>query len=70
MKNVIKKIEYTGNKNILITEKRNKGYNNLVSDMRSIKIIKNYGYPVIFDATHSVQLPGGMGNKSMVNLSL
>ena len=65
MRNVIKKIDYTGNKNILLTERGTSfGYNNLVSDMRSLKILKNFKYPVIFDATHSVQLPGGMGSQS------
>ncbi len=65
MKNIIKKIISTGNKNILLTERGTTfGYNNLVSDMRSLKIMKNYGYPIIFDATHSVQLPGGMGTVS------
>ena len=49
MKNVISKIEYTGNKSILITERGTSfGYSNLVSDMRSIKTIKNYGYPIYF----------------------
>ena len=65
MKNVIRKVHSSGNNKILITERGTSfGYNNLVSDMRSIKIIKEFGYPIIFDATHSVQLPGGMGNKS------
>ncbi len=65
IQNVIKKIDSTGNKNILVTERGTSfGYNNLVSDMRSLKIMKNYKYPIIFDATHSVQLPGGMGNVS------
>ncbi len=65
MKNVIRKVHSSGNNKILITERGTSfGYNNLVSDMRSIKIIKKFGYPIIFDATHSVQLPGGMGNKS------
>ncbi len=65
MKNVIKKIESTGNKNILLTERGTTfGYNNLVVDMRSIVIMKNFGYPVIYDATHSVQLPGGLGTQT------
>ncbi len=64
-KNIIKKIETTGNKNILITERGfSFGYNNLVADMRSIPIIRRFGYPVVFDATHSVQLPGGAGTAS------
>ncbi len=65
MKNVIKKIENAGNKNILVTERGvSFGYNNLVSDFRAIPILRAFGYPVVFDATHSVQLPGGLGNKS------
>ena len=65
MTNVIKKIEDTGNKNILVTERgASFGYNTLVSDMRSIPIMAKNGYPVVFDATHSVQQPGGMGDKS------
>ena len=65
MENVCKKISSTGNKKILLTERGTSfGYNNLVSDMRSLPIMKETGYPVIFDATHSVQLPGGKGNKS------
>jgi 2-dehydro-3-deoxyphosphooctonate aldolase (KDO 8-P synthase) len=63
--NVIKKITSCKNNNILLTERGFMfGYNNLVSDMRSVVIMKKYGYPVIFDATHSVQLPGGAGDKS------
>ena len=65
MENVCKKISSTGNKKILLTERGTTfGYNNLVSDMRSLPIMKKTGFPVIFDATHSVQLPGGHGNKS------
>ena len=65
MKNVIKKIEDSGNKNILVTERgASFGYNTLVSDMRSLPIMSKIGYPVVFDATHSVQQPGGMGDKS------
>ena len=65
MSNVIKKIEDSGNKNILITERgASFGYNTLVSDMRSIPIMAQTGYPIVFDATHSVQQPGGMGDKS------
>ena len=65
MINVVKKIEDTGNKNILITERgASFGYNTLVSDMRAIPIMSKYGYPIVFDATHSVQQPGGMGEKS------
>jgi 2-dehydro-3-deoxyphosphooctonate aldolase (KDO 8-P synthase) len=65
MANVIKKIEDSGNKNILITERgASFGYNTLVSDMRSIPIMAKYGFPIVFDATHSVQQPGGLGEKS------
>ena len=65
MVNVTKKIEDSGNKNILVTERgASFGYNTLVSDMRSIPIMRKNGYPVVFDATHSVQQPGGMGDKS------
>tara|TARA_Y100000590_G_scaffold19096_1_gene22635 strand:- start:3393 stop:4229 length:837 start_codon:yes stop_codon:yes gene_type:complete len=65
MTNVIKKIEDSGNKNILVTERgASFGYNTLVSDMRSIPIMAKNGFPVVFDATHSVQQPGGMGDKS------
>lgn len=62
MQNVIEKIESTGNKNILLTERGSCfGYNNLVVDMKSLPIIRSFGYPVVFDATHSVQKPGGKG---------
>jgi len=62
MKNVIEKIESTGNKRILLTERGSCfGYNNLVVDMKSLPIMRSFGYPVIFDATHSVQKPGGRG---------
>ena len=65
MVNVTRKIEETGNNNILVTERgASFGYNTLVSDMRSIPIMRKNGYPVVFDATHSVQQPGGMGDKS------
>ena len=65
MINVTKKIEDSGNKNILVTERgASFGYNTLVSDMRSLSIMAKNGYPVVFDATHSVQQPGGMGDKS------
>ena len=63
--NVIKKIEESGNKKILITERgASFGYNTLVSDMRALPIMSKFGYPIVFDATHSVQQPGGMGEKS------
>ncbi|HTZ10960.1 MAG TPA: 3-deoxy-8-phosphooctulonate synthase [Candidatus Margulisiibacteriota bacterium] len=62
---IIKKVESTGNKKILLTERGvSFGYNNLVTDFRSLKIMRDLGYPVIYDATHSVQLPGGKGNSS------
>lgn len=65
MKNVIKKIEESGNNKILITERGvSFGYNTLVSDMRSLSILADFGYPVVFDATHSVQQPGGKGDSS------
>ena len=63
--NIFKKIESTGNNNIMITERGTSfGYNNLINDFKSLDIMKNFLYPVIFDATHSVQEPGGMGEKS------
>lgn len=65
MKQVIKKIEHTGNKKILLTERGTSfGYNNLVTDFRSLAIMGQTGYPVVFDATHSVQQPGGLGTVS------
>jgi len=65
MINVTKKISDSGNDNILVTERgASFGYNTLVSDMRSIPIMVKNGYPVVFDATHSVQQPGGLGEKS------
>jgi len=60
-----KKISDSGNNNILVTERgASFGYNTLVSDMRSIPIMAKNGYPIVFDATHSVQQPGGQGDKS------
>ena len=65
MANVIKKIEDSGNKKILITERgASFGYNTLVSDMRALPIMSRFGFPIVFDVTHSVQQPGGMGEKS------
>ena len=65
MKAVVEKVRSTGNEQILLTERGTCfGYNNLVSDMRSLVIMRELGYPVIYDATHSVQLPGGQGNAS------
>ncbi|MFA5092649.1 MAG: 3-deoxy-8-phosphooctulonate synthase [Candidatus Omnitrophota bacterium] len=62
---IIKKVESAGSKQILLTERgASFGYNNLVTDLRSLKIMRDFGYPVIYDATHSVQLPGGKGNCS------
>jgi 2-dehydro-3-deoxyphosphooctonate aldolase (KDO 8-P synthase) len=65
MGQVVEKARQSGGKKILLTERGTTfGYNNLVADMRSIPIMKKTGCPVIFDATHSVQLPGGGGDKS------
>jgi 2-dehydro-3-deoxyphosphooctonate aldolase (KDO 8-P synthase) len=62
MKHAIEKVESTGNKKILLTERGSTfGYNNLVVDMRSLVIMKEFGYPIVMDATHSVQLPGSGG---------
>lgn len=63
--NIVDKITSTGNNNILITERGvSFGYNNLVADMRSLPMVRKMGYPVVFDATHSVQLPGDAGGSS------
>lgn len=65
MKNVVEKARSTGNENIMVCERGfSFGYNNLVSDMRSLAIMRETGCPVVFDATHSVQLPGGHGSSS------
>ncbi|HWR29769.1 MAG TPA: 3-deoxy-8-phosphooctulonate synthase [Negativicutes bacterium] len=65
MKNVVTKLEESGSRSILLTERGSSfGYNNLVVDMRSLAILRSFGYPVVFDATHSVQLPGGGGDRS------
>ncbi len=65
MENVAEKIASTGNRNIVLTERGTSfGYNNLVVDMRSLAILRRSGYPVVFDATHAVQLPGGAGTAS------
>ena len=62
VKNIIEKIEDSGNKNIIVTERGVMfGYNNLVSDFRSLEIMREFEYPVVYDATHSAQLPGGKG---------
>jgi len=65
VKGIIKKMQGAGNNNLLLTERGvSFGYNNLVSDFRSLPIMRSLGYPVIFDATHSVQKPGGLGHSS------
>ena len=65
MANVVQKIEEAGNRRLLLTERgASFGYNNLVTDFRALPIMRRLGYPVIFDATHSVQLPGGAGSCS------
>lgn len=65
MSNVVVKVESTGNRNIMVCERGSSfGYNTLVSDMRALPILAATGYPVVFDATHSVQQPGGLGGKS------
>jgi 2-dehydro-3-deoxyphosphooctonate aldolase (KDO 8-P synthase) len=65
MRNVLDKILSTGNDQVVLTERgASFGYNNLVSDMRSLVVMRELGYPVMFDATHSLQLPGGLGNAS------
>ncbi len=65
MGNVVTKLEESGNRRILLTERGSSfGYNNLVVDMRAFPILRGFGYPVVFDATHSVQLPGGAGTRS------
>lgn len=65
MGNVVEKVESTGNKKILLTERGTSfGYQNLVVDMRSFSVMQRTGYPVVFDVTHSVQLPGGQGYAS------
>ena len=65
MKNVISKLEAAGNRDILLTERGSSfGYNTLVTDMRGLAIMRELGYPVVMDATHSVQIPGGTGTSS------
>jgi 2-dehydro-3-deoxyphosphooctonate aldolase (KDO 8-P synthase) len=65
MTNLVDKIRSTGNEDVLLTERGTSfGYNNLVVDFRGLPIMRAIGYPVVFDATHSVQLPGGAGNRS------
>lgn len=71
MEQVIKKIESEGNHNILLTERgASFGYGDLIVDMRSLEIMKQFGYPVIFDATHSVQKPGALGSATGGNSAL
>jgi 2-dehydro-3-deoxyphosphooctonate aldolase (KDO 8-P synthase) len=65
VKNIIDKFISTGNQNLFITERGTSfGYNNLVVDFRGLSIMKSFGYPVLFDVTHSLQLPGGKGNST------
>jgi 2-dehydro-3-deoxyphosphooctonate aldolase (KDO 8-P synthase) len=65
MRHVIAKVEAAGNRRILVTERgASFGYNNLVSDLRSLQVLAGLGYPVIYDGTHSVQMPGGLGKAS------
>jgi 2-dehydro-3-deoxyphosphooctonate aldolase (KDO 8-P synthase) len=65
IEHIVKKMEESGSQNILLTDRGTQfGYNNLVADMRAIPLMKQFGYPVIFDATHSAQLPGGSGGHS------
>ena len=65
MKSLVKKVEDSGNKQIMLTDRGvSFGYNNLVSDFRAIPIMKELGYPVVFDATHSVQMPGSNGDST------
>ncbi len=65
MQNVVEKVRFAGSEDLLLTERGTSfGYNNLVVDFRSLPIMRAWGYPVVFDATHSVQLPGGRGDRS------
>jgi len=65
VRHILAKLESTGNHQVVITERGvSFGYNNLVADMRSLPLLREFGYPVVFDATHSVQLPGGAGDRS------
>jgi 2-dehydro-3-deoxyphosphooctonate aldolase (KDO 8-P synthase) len=70
MKHIVRKIESTGNKNILLTDRGTSfGYGGLLSDVRAVPIMQQTGYPVIFDATHSAQIPGGQitgGNRQFI----
>ena len=65
MGNIIKKFEVSGNKKLVLCERGTSfGYNNLVVDMLGFKVMKKFGYPLVFDVTHSLQIPGGMGNSA------
>jgi 2-dehydro-3-deoxyphosphooctonate aldolase (KDO 8-P synthase) len=65
MGQVVEKVKSAGGKKLVLTERGSTfGYNNLVTDMRAIPLMRRFGFPVVFDATHSVQLPGGGGDKS------
>jgi 2-dehydro-3-deoxyphosphooctonate aldolase (KDO 8-P synthase) len=65
VKYIVDKLKSTGNEGILITERGSSfGYNNLVVDFRGLPLMRSYGYPVVFDVTHSLQLPGGLGGSS------
>lgn len=65
MINVVEKVRWAGSEDLLLTERGSSfGYNNLVVDFRGLPIMRGFGYPVVFDATHSVQLPGGQGDRS------
>jgi 2-dehydro-3-deoxyphosphooctonate aldolase (KDO 8-P synthase) len=65
MKGILDKAASTGNRRLLVTERGTSfGYNNLVVDMRSFPVLRSFGYPVVFDVTHSVQRPGGLGDRS------
>jgi 2-dehydro-3-deoxyphosphooctonate aldolase (KDO 8-P synthase) len=65
VRNIVEKVEASGNRQIMITERGTSfGYNNLVVDMRAFPMMRQFGYPVVFDATHSLQLPGGLGDST------
>ena len=65
MGNIIKKFEVSGNKKLILCERGTSfGYNNLVVDMLGFKVMKKFGYPLVFDVTHSLQIPGGLGNSA------
>src|SRR5207247_10582082 len=65
MRNVLEKVLDTGNRNVILTERGTSfGYNNLVVDFRCFAIMQSFGWPVVFDVTHSVQIPGGKGDRS------